>query len=104
MANDYELLREHVEQGSEEAFRTLVERHARMVYGTAWRVLGNAQAAEETAQAVFILLARKASPIRCETILAGWLYRTTRFVALEALRSEKRRRERHEKLAEMNDS
>lgn len=104
MANDFELLREHIEQGSEEAFQTLVERHARMVYGTAFRVLADAQNAEEATQAVFVLLARKASSIRRETILAGWLYRTARFVALESLRAERRRRQRHEMLAEMNDT
>jgi len=104
MVNDFELLREHVEHGSEEAFRTLVDRHARMVYGAALRVLGNATLAEEVAQAVFVLLARKAPSIRAGTVLTGWLYRTARFVALEALRSEQRRKERHDRLAEMNDS
>jgi RNA polymerase sigma factor (sigma-70 family) len=104
MADDFELLREHVERGSEEAFRTLVERHARMVYGTALRVLGNASAAEEVTQAVFILLARKGASIRRGTVLAGWLYRTAQFVARESLRAEERRNMRHERLAEMKDS
>ena len=104
MTDDLELLRKHVEHGSEEAFRELVERHARMVYGTALRVLGDAALAEEVSQAVFVLLARKAPSIRASTVLAGWLYRTARFVSLEALRAERRRKERYERLAEMNDS
>ena len=103
MTDDFELLREYVEHGAEPAFRALVERHARMVHGTALRLLGNAMAAEEASQAVFILLARKASSIRRGTVLAGWLYRTTQFVARAALRSDKRRMERHEQLATMND-
>lgn len=104
MTDDLELLREHVELGAEEAFRELVERHARMVYGTALRILGDPASAEEVSQAVFVLLARKAPTIRPSTVLAGWLYRTARFVSLEALRSERRRKERHDMLAEMNDS
>jgi RNA polymerase sigma factor (sigma-70 family) len=104
MTDDFELLRDYVERGAEPAFRTLVERHARMVHGGALRLLGNATAAEEASQAVFILLARKASSIRRGTVLAGWLYRTTQFVARAALRSERRRTERHDQLAIMNDS
>ena len=46
------------------------------------------------AQAVFILLARKAASLGRETVLPSWLYRTTCYVASSALRSERRRQER----------
>src|SRR5262245_64571004 len=95
MLNDFELLREHVAQGSEDAFHTLVERHAPMVHGTALRMVRDATLAEEITQAVFIILARKAASLRPGTVLAGWLHRTTRFVALEALRSERRRQQHY---------
>src|SRR5580765_8822196 len=77
--DDMTLLREYVERGSEPAFSTLVSLHMGHVFSTAVRQAGDAQLAEEITQAVFIILARKAPTIRPRTILAGWLFRTTRF-------------------------
>jgi RNA polymerase sigma factor (sigma-70 family) len=103
MREDSELLREHVEGKSDDAFRTLVERHAGMVHGTAQRIVQDAALADEIAQAVFILLARKSATLPAGTVLAGWLYQTARFVALGALRAERRRQQHHRHFASMND-
>lgn len=88
--NDAELLREYAEQGSEKAFRELVERHTGLVYAVAQSRLENSHQAEEVTQAVFITLAQKAHRLRHETVLAGWLFRAARFAATNALRSERR--------------
>ena len=104
MPNDGELLREFVEGGSEEAFRILVERHTGMVHGAALRVVHDESVAEEVTQAVFIILARKGRSLTHKPVLAGWLYRTAHFVALEALRTEKRRRHHTQQFADMKDS
>ncbi len=104
MRDDFQLLQEHIERNSEEAFRAIVERHAGMVHGTALRIVRDAAVAEEISQAVFILLARKASTLSAGIVLAGWLYQTTRYVALGALRAERRRQQHHREFALMNDS
>jgi len=104
MADDAELLREFLEGGSEEAFRSLVERHTGMVHGAALRVVHNESMAEEVTQAVFVILARKARSLPHKPVLAGWLYRTARFVALEALRAESRRRKHTQDFADMKDA
>ena len=104
MSDDSELLLEHVERRSDEAFRTLVERHSSMVHGVAMRIVRDKLLAEEITQAVFIILARKGAGLRRGTVLAGWLHRTARFVALEALRGEHRRRQKLNHFAQMNDS
>jgi RNA polymerase sigma factor (sigma-70 family) len=99
--NDTQLLANFVQHGSEPAFRTLVERHLPLVLGTARRITGESGLAEEVAQTVFILLARKAPRLGPGTILSGWLYRTTRFVAARAIVAEQRRRRREQKAVSM---
>ena len=92
--DDIELLREFASHHSEEAFRTVVERHIDFVYAVALRQLRDPHAAEEVTQAVFIDLARKAAVIPPKTILSGWLFRAARFAAAKTLRSELRRQRR----------
>ena len=89
---DPELLAEFRNHGSEAAFRSLVERHLRLVYSTAIRLMnGDAHRAQDICQSVFTDLARSAPSLPKGTVLAGWLHRTTRFTALEVLRTERRR-------------
>jgi RNA polymerase sigma factor (sigma-70 family) len=98
---DLELLRDYADRHSEAAFTTLVERHAGLVFSAALRQVRDRQLAEEVTQAVFIVLARKALAIRRGTSLAGWLYRTARFAASDALKSQYRRQQREQEAAHM---
>src|SRR5882724_11949692 len=92
--NDWKLLRDYAERGSESSFHVLLTRHLGLVYSAALRQVKDSALAEDVCQAVFTLLARKAASLREETILSGWLFRTTRFVAGRALRTEARRQRR----------
>ncbi|HSH17238.1 MAG TPA: sigma-70 family RNA polymerase sigma factor, partial [Verrucomicrobiae bacterium] len=100
-ASDQELLRAFVRERSEDAFRQMVNRHLNLVFATARRILGDPQLAEEVAQGVFLLLARKAGEIGNQQPLAGWLYHTARHHALNASRAEGRRRQREQTAAAM---
>jgi RNA polymerase sigma factor (sigma-70 family) len=97
-SDDLALLRQFVSDRSQPAFAELVRRHVDMVYSGARRQVGDPALAEDVTQAVFVTLAEKAHTIRDGEALAGWLLVTTRFVALNALRAEARRR-RHEREA-----
>src|SRR4029078_6610458 len=92
--DDWQLIQDYVAWNSETAFRTLVDRHLNLVYAVALRQVRDPHLADEVAQAVFILLARKARALRPGTVVPGWLFRTTRFVASRAVRAENRRLER----------
>ena len=98
---DWQLIQEFVTEKSERAFRDLVNRHLNLVHSVALRQVRDAQLAEEITQAVFILLARKAGSLHKNIVLAGWLYRTTRFVAARALRAEQRRQRREQEAFQM---
>ena len=74
--SDGQLVGSYVREGSEPAFRALVERHVNLVYAAAFRQLGDAGTAEEITQNVFVALARKAPRLAGHGTLAGWLYRT----------------------------
>jgi RNA polymerase sigma factor (sigma-70 family) len=58
--------------------------------------------AEEVAQNVFTLLAQKAGEIVPPQVVAGWLYHSTRHLAMHCVRSEQRRREREQTAVAMN--
>jgi RNA polymerase sigma factor (sigma-70 family) len=95
-SDDTELLREYALRNSETAFATLVSRHLDMVYATALRHVGNHHQAQEIAQAVFVILARKARSLGPKTVLAGWLFQTARLTAKNHMRTEIRRARREQ--------
>lgn len=95
MNEDMALVREYAACQSEQAFERLITRHVGLVHSAALRQVRDPHLAEEVTQSVFILLARKAGSLNQKTILPGWLYRTTRYVATAASRKE-RLRERYE--------
>ena len=100
-ADDMELLRDYVSDHSEQAFRTLVERHIDLVYSVALRQTQQSQLAEDVTQAVFVVLAEKATTISRNTILAGWLFRATRYAAANVRRAEARREHWEQQAAHM---
>src|SRR5436190_23738174 len=79
-AGEMALLRRYVELGSESAFSELVRSNLAWVHATCRKSLRVGHMAEDAAQAVFIILARRAATISPQTRLSGWLFNTARFV------------------------
>jgi DNA-directed RNA polymerase specialized sigma24 family protein len=103
MKNTGDLLRQYVQEGSEEAFGEVVRSHIDLVFSTALRRTGgDASLAEDITQMVFIDLAGKARSLAGSPSLAGWLYRHTCFRAAQAVRSEHRRMLREQTAMVMN--
>src|SRR5438034_11120890 len=100
--NETDRLNRFVQSRDQDAFARLVERHADLVYAAAARQVGIGSQADDVTQAVFILLARKAGSIQGPS-LAGWLVKTTRLAAMQAIRGERRRKTREQKAAAMKN-
>lgn len=85
MSDDLQLLTEYARNRSEAAFAQLVERYLPLVYSAARRQVGEAAAAQDAAQQVFILLAEKANKLS-GVHLSGWLHQATRNICANARR------------------
>src|ERR1700690_1316921 len=96
MNDDMALVREYAASQSETAFETLVGRPVNLVYSAALRQVRDPHLAEEISQAAFVIPARKAGSLGSKTILSGWLYRTARFAAADALKTQRRRQRREQ--------
>jgi RNA polymerase sigma factor (sigma-70 family) len=102
--DDARLLLDYVATGSQSAFAQIVRRHVDLVYATALRHVRDAQLAQDIAQAVFLLLARKARSLRHETVLAAWLLQATRYASLDAVKLRDRRQRHEMEAAQVNSA
>jgi DNA-directed RNA polymerase specialized sigma24 family protein len=91
--SDVQLLRDYATSADEAAFREIVARYTDLVYSAALRQVTSSVLAREIAQNVFTDLARKARQLAASrpSSLVGWLYRSTRFAALNQMRDDRRR-------------
>ena len=102
--SDAQLLRDYAERANEAAFREIVNRHAGLVYASALRQVTSPDLARDVAQSIFTDLARKAAALAGtlteNSSLLGWLYRSTRFTALNLMRDDRRRLARERQVME----
>jgi RNA polymerase sigma-70 factor (ECF subfamily) len=83
--------------GHEDAFEALVERHQRMIYALAHRVLRDHDAADEATQRTFVRVFERLRSFRAESTFATWLHR----IAMNECRDILRDRRRHVDLADV---
>src|SRR4051812_8837783 len=73
-SRDGALLERFLAGRDESAFEAIVVRHGPMVLGVCRRILTSPQDAEDTFQATFFVLARKAGRLRDPDRVGPWLY------------------------------
>jgi RNA polymerase sigma factor (sigma-70 family) len=88
VAVDAELVAE-LQQGSEAAFRTLVEHYQDRVYRTVFSLLRSSEEAEDVAQEVFVEVYQTVAKFRGDATLSTWLYRLATSRALQHQRRSK---------------
>jgi RNA polymerase sigma factor (sigma-70 family) len=94
--SDAELLSAYGTTGAEAFFSQIVDRHSGMVYSACLRILTDPHAAEDAAQATFLVLTKRAASLPRQTVLSGWLYLTAQNTA-NAIKRAAQRRTRHER-------
>ena len=100
---DERLLERFVSSRDEAAFETLVQRHGPMVLAVCRGVLKDGDAAEDAAQATFLVLVRKARSVRAGSSLGSWLYRVAYNMATQIHIDAARIRAVERKSAQMAD-
>jgi RNA polymerase sigma-70 factor (ECF subfamily) len=77
---------------NQEDFQSIVEKHTDLVYNVAYRMMNNAQDAEDITQEAFLSAYRSWASFRGGSSVSTWLYRITVNACLMRLRKEKRAR------------
>jgi RNA polymerase sigma-70 factor (ECF subfamily) len=79
--------------GGRDAFAELVQRHHRVVYGVALRMLGSRDEADDAAQEAFVRAYLRLATFRGDCEMRIWLVRIITRLCLDLLRSRRRRPE-----------
>ncbi|MGH9369914.1 MAG: RNA polymerase sigma factor [Vicinamibacterales bacterium] len=82
--------------GDGEAFRALVERHSRAVYGLAHRMTGNPVDAEDVVQETFLRAYRQLSRFESRSNFGTWVHRIAVNCSIDLIRSRPRREASHD--------
>jgi len=74
------------QQGQEQAFAVLMERHERRVYNLAYRMLGSPEDARDATQDAFLSCFRHLAKFRVDSSFSTWLHRIALNACYDALR------------------
>jgi RNA polymerase sigma-70 factor, ECF subfamily len=91
-AGDAAAVLSHARGGDGEAFRALVEHHAKAAFGLAFRLTGNAEDAEEVVQESFLKAYRQLGRFEARSNFGTWLHRIVVNCSMDVLRGRKSRR------------
>lgn len=92
VTQDADVLMARVRERDPDAFESLYDMHHRLVYGVAFRMLGEGSGAEDVTQAVFLKVWNAPALYRGGNF-AAWIVRVTRNRTLDVLRSRAARNE-----------
>jgi len=88
--NDLELV-DRAGAGDTDAFREIVERHSRKLFGAAYRLTGNQAHADDVVQETFLRAYRNLHRFDARSQLGTWLYRIAVNCSMDLMRKESRR-------------
>lgn len=96
--DDQELVRLHL-QGDPDAFRVLYEKYGEKVFASAYRILGEHNAAADLAQEIFVKIHRELGRFQFESKFSTWLFRVVVNHAINKANEVARHARIHDKIA-----
>src|SRR5262245_33445354 len=97
--SDGKLLTDVAFNSSQSSFEELVRRHGLMIYRECHRLLAHGHDAEDAAQAVFLVLWKKAVSLRSSMTVAPWLHRVAHNICRNVQRANHVRKTREQQAA-----
>lgn len=82
--------------GDPEAFRVLVDRYSRHVFGVAYRLTGSVEDAEDVVQNTFLKAHRQLDRFEARADVKTWLHRITVNASIDLIRSRRHREVGHD--------
>lgn len=82
--------------GDPDAFRALVDRHSRYVFGVAYRLTGSVEDAEDVVQNTFLKAHRQLDRFEARADVKTWLHRITVNASIDLIRSRRHREVGHD--------
>jgi RNA polymerase sigma-70 factor (ECF subfamily) len=82
--------------GDPDAFRVLVDRHSRYVFGVAYRLTGSVEDAEDVVQSTFLKAHRQLNRFEARADVKTWLHRITVNASIDLIRSRRHREVGHD--------
>lgn len=98
-----EILVAQAVDGDSDAFVALLERHYKLIFRMAFRILGTRESAEDLAQDVCVALPNKILSFDQKSKFTTWLYRVVTNASLDARRKYSTRERAHENWAEVEN-
>lgn len=86
---DTELIQKHL-SGDDQASLALIKKYQNLVYGLAWRMLGNEEDVKDAAQEIFLNMLGALPQFRGDCAFSTWLYR----IAMNGCISKSKQRKR----------
>lgn len=87
-SQDHNLVQK-AQNGDRASFDILVEKHYRLVYNTAYRMLSDHDSAQDATQSAFVRAYRSLDRFRSNAAFSTWLYRIVTNVCLDMIRARR---------------
>jgi RNA polymerase sigma-70 factor (ECF subfamily) len=86
---DQELIADYVSGADENAINVLINRHLKLVYNFSYKLVGNAEDAEEITQETFVKIWKNIEKYKKGQSFKAWLMKIARNTAIDLLRKKK---------------